>query len=132
MNEQDLFLYVLIALSGAMLFFMYRSNKKRQAQAREMQDQLAPGAEVMTNFGMFGKVVSIDRDDSKVVLAISASTNVTIHIQAIGRVVEAAKPAAKAAAAKPATAAAKKPAAKKPAAKKPAAKKPAAKKSVKK
>ena len=55
MNENDLFLYGLIALSAAMLFFMYRSNKKRQTQAREMQDKLVEGAEVMTNFGLFGK-----------------------------------------------------------------------------
>lgn len=88
MNENDLFLYGLIALSAAMLFFMYRSNKKRQTQAREMQDKLVEGAEVMTNFGLFGKVVSIDRDDSKVVLETSPKNQVTVHLQAVGRVIE--------------------------------------------
>ncbi len=42
----------------------------------------------MTNFGLFGTILSIDAESNKVVLETSPGNTVTVHRQVIARVVE--------------------------------------------
>lgn len=85
---------ILILAFAFLIFMMFRGRKKAQKQQQELRSQLAPGSEVMTNFGLFGTVVSIDSEENKVVLEISPGTTATVHSQAVAKVVPAAAPAA--------------------------------------
>jgi preprotein translocase subunit YajC len=81
-----------LLLMGAVLvvliIFMVRNSRKRRRDALEMQDKLKTGAEVMTNFGMFGKVKKIDEAENKIVLETSPGQTMTVHRQVIARVID--------------------------------------------
>jgi preprotein translocase subunit YajC len=53
--------FLLIILLAVFLFM--RPNKKRQAQMRQLKTQVLPGAEVRTNAGLYGTVVSVTDDE---------------------------------------------------------------------
>jgi preprotein translocase subunit YajC len=67
---------------------MFRRNKKTQAQQAQMQSKFVPGVEVMTSFGLFGRIVSFDEAENKVVLELSPGTTATVHRQAVSKIVE--------------------------------------------
>ncbi|MET1156086.1 preprotein translocase subunit YajC [Arthrobacter sp.] len=81
----------LFAVFALLIFFMFRKQKKVQAQMREkterLKEQMVPGTEVMTQFGLFGTVVSVDADNNKVVLELSPGNTATVHTQAVNEVV---------------------------------------------
>lgn len=83
-----------LLLMGAVLvvliIFMVRNSRKRRRDALEMQDKLKVGAEVMTNFGLYGKVKKIDDVDNKLVLETSPGQTITVHRQVVARVIDAA------------------------------------------
>lgn len=77
---------LLIVVLGGMFFFRNRQqNKARQ----EQKSKLAPGVEVMTNFGLFGRVLSIDTDANKIVLELSPGNTATVHSQTVARIIDA-------------------------------------------
>ena len=45
----------------------------------------------MTSFGLFGRIVSIDDDENKVVLELSPGNLATVHRQAVTKIVEPAR-----------------------------------------
>ncbi|HEU5333503.1 MAG TPA: preprotein translocase subunit YajC [Actinocrinis sp.] len=55
---QLLLLYIVV-IGGVFIFMTSRGNKKRQAQASQMQSALVVGAEVRTIGGMVGEVVEV-------------------------------------------------------------------------
>jgi preprotein translocase subunit YajC len=71
-----------------LLWLPMRRQKKAVAQVKEKQAAMGPGTEVMTNYGLYGTVRSIDRDTNKVVLEIAPGTAVTVHLQTVTTVVE--------------------------------------------
>lgn len=71
-----------------LLWLPMRRQKKAMAQVKEKQAAMGPGTEVMTNYGLYGTVRSIDRDTNKVVLEIAPGTAVTVHLQTVTTVVE--------------------------------------------
>ncbi|WP_413319835.1 preprotein translocase subunit YajC [Agrococcus sp. 1P02AA] len=79
---------IMLVVLAAMIFFMFRSNKKRKAQAAELQDQMVPGAEVMTNFGLFGELREIDDERNEALIEIAPGTIVRVHRQTLARVVQ--------------------------------------------
>ncbi len=81
---------ILILAFAFLIFMMFRGRKKAQKQQQQLRSQLEPGSEVMTNFGLFGTVLSIDTDDNKVTLELSPGTTATVHSQAIAKVVPVA------------------------------------------
>ena len=84
--DQNILTIVMVVVLAALIFFMFRSSRKRQKQASELQKQVVPGATVMTNFGVFGTIVSIDEETNKVELETSPGHILTVHRQTIGRV----------------------------------------------
>ena len=90
----DLMTILLLAVFAFFIFTMFRRNKKTQQQQREMQSKFAPGVEVMTSFGLYGTIVSIDDAENKVVLELSPGNQATVHRQAVTKVVEPAAPVA--------------------------------------
>lgn len=81
---------LLFAMLGVFIFMMFRRNKKTKEQQAQLQSQFAPGVEVMTNFGLFGRIVSMDDAENKVVLELSPGNLATVHRQAVTKIVEPA------------------------------------------
>jgi len=90
----DPFTIIMLAVLAVLIFFMFRNSRKRQADARDLQSKVQPGAKVMTNFGVFGTILSIDEDENQVLVETSPGTVLTVHRQTIARVVEPAAVAA--------------------------------------
>jgi len=85
---------LLFVLLGVFIFMMFRRNKKAREQQTKLQSQFAPGVDVMTSFGLFGRIVSMDDAENKVVLELSPGNLATVHRQAVTKVVEAPEAAA--------------------------------------
>jgi preprotein translocase subunit YajC len=83
----DLFNIALFALLAVLVFFMFRNNKKRKQQVEEQKSQFVPGAEIMTNFGLFGTIMSIDELSNIAEIEISPGNVVRVHRQAIAKVI---------------------------------------------
>ena len=86
----DPFTIIMLAVLAVLIFFMFRNSRKRQADARSLQSKVQPGAKVMTNFGVFGTILSMDEEENQVRLETSPGTVLTVHRQTIARVVEPA------------------------------------------
>lgn len=84
----DITLLLLGGLLVVMIFFTWRNSKKRKADAEEMQAKLLPGAEVMTQHGIFGTLVSIDDETNEAVIESTPGTLIRVHRQTLSRVVE--------------------------------------------
>ncbi|GAB3130330.1 preprotein translocase subunit YajC [Glaciibacter psychrotolerans] len=84
----DLMTLVMLAVLALLVFFMFRNGRKRKADQEKLQTTIVAGADVMTNFGLYGTIVSIDEEENKVALEIAPGTTVQIHRQTIARVVE--------------------------------------------
>jgi len=76
-------------LLGLFIFMMFRKQKKTQKTIAEQRTQMVPGTEVMTQFGLFGTIVSVDQEENKAVLELSPGNTATIHLQALTKVVTA-------------------------------------------
>lgn len=85
---------IMLAAFGLLIFMMMRGRKKAAKAQEEIRSNLAPGAEVMTQFGLFGRIVNIDTEENKIVLEVSPGNTVTVHSQTVAKVVapEAAAP----------------------------------------
>lgn len=81
---------IMLAVLALLIFFMFRNSRKRQADARELQAKVAPGAKVMLNFGVFGTILSIDEEENQVLIETTPGTVLTVHRQTVARVVEPA------------------------------------------
>ncbi|SMQ67814.1 preprotein translocase subunit YajC [Agreia sp. VKM Ac-1783] len=78
----------MLAVLAILVFFMFRNSRKRQREAAELQQKVQVGADVMTNFGVFGTILDIDEDDNKVLLETSPGTVLTVHRQVVTRVID--------------------------------------------
>lgn len=78
---------VLFGLAGVMIVFMMVSNNKRKKAAAQTEQQLVPGAEVLTGFGVYGTLISMDRDARKADVEIAPGVIVTIDPRYAGAVV---------------------------------------------
>jgi preprotein translocase subunit YajC len=73
----------MLAILAVLIFFMFRNGQKRKKDIEEKQTKIVPGAEVMTNFGVFGTILSIN--DEKVQVETSPGNVLTVHKQTIVR-----------------------------------------------
>lgn len=75
------------AILVVLVLFMVRNGRKRQKDLQALAEGLKPGAEIMTTFGLYGTVESFDEAENKVVLRTGPTSEITVHRQAVGRVV---------------------------------------------
>ena len=75
-----------LALAALLIFFLFNSRRKQKARAEQIKSGLVPGATVMTTFGVFGTVLSIDEDNNQVTIESGPGTVLRVHRQAIGQV----------------------------------------------
>jgi len=79
---------LLFVMLGVFVFMMFRRNKKTQQQQAQLQSKFGPGVEVMTSFGLFGRIIDIDEAENKVTLELSPGNTATVHRQAVTKIVE--------------------------------------------
>lgn len=79
---------VMLAVLAVLIFFMFRNSRKRKADAEKLQDKMVPGAEVMTNFGLFGTLIEIDEEANTATIETSPGSTVRVHRQTLARVIE--------------------------------------------
>src|SRR5690606_42117058 len=79
----DITILLLIVVLAAFIFFQFRNSKKRRAEAEQRREAMVPGTEIMTNFGLFGTIVSIVEDENIAVLEISPGVTARVHRQTL-------------------------------------------------
>lgn len=83
----DPFSLFMIAALGLLIFFMFRNSRKQRQAQQELQDNLVPGAEVMTSFGLFATVMSIDDDTNVATIDAGSGTVLRVHRQVLTKVI---------------------------------------------
>ncbi|PWC08018.1 preprotein translocase subunit YajC [Mycetocola zhujimingii] len=78
----------MLVILAVLIFFMFRNGQKRKQDQEALLSKVVPGAEVMTTFGLFGTILEMDEDTNKVLLESTPGTVLTVHRQAIAKVVE--------------------------------------------
>ena len=76
---------IMFAVLAVFVFLTWRSSRKRKAAAEEAKSQFVVGAEVMTNYGLFGTIKAIDGD--VVSLETTPKTVLRIHRGSIVKLV---------------------------------------------
>jgi preprotein translocase subunit YajC len=84
MNPSNIFLIIAVVVLVGFMFFTSRRNRKRQADLRQ---KIVPGVEVMTNFGLFGKLLSVDEVTNVAEIETSPGNIVRVHRQTLSKVV---------------------------------------------
>ncbi|MFJ3488053.1 preprotein translocase subunit YajC [Leifsonia aquatica] len=79
---------VMVVILAALIFFMFRNSRKRQKEQAETRSKMVPGAEVMTNFGLYGTLLSVNEDDNTALVETSPGHVIKVHRQVLARVVE--------------------------------------------
>jgi preprotein translocase subunit YajC len=84
----DLLTVVMLVVLALLIFFMFRNSRKRQRDVAALQSKVVVGADVMTNFGVYGRILSMDEENNEVLLETTPGTVLKLHRQVIARVVE--------------------------------------------
>jgi len=84
----DLLTVVMLVVLAVLIFFMFRNSRKRQRDLANLQSKVVVGADVMTNFGVYGRILSMDEESNEVLLETTPGTVLKLHRQVIARVVE--------------------------------------------
>ncbi|HEY8912234.1 preprotein translocase subunit YajC [Lacisediminihabitans sp.] len=84
---------ILIAVALAVfVFFQFRSSRKRAKETAARQAAIGVGVEIMTNYGLYGTILSIDEDTNVALIETTPGTVLKIHRQTILKVADYAKP----------------------------------------
>lgn len=78
----------MVALLVILVFFMWRSSRKRKTEAQKLQTAMMPGVQVMTSFGLYGTLVSVDDVANTAELEVSPGNIVKVHRQTLVKVVD--------------------------------------------
>jgi preprotein translocase subunit YajC len=78
----------LVVLLAVMVIFMFRNSRKRKRDAEALKDKFVPGAEVMTQHGIYGTLISIDDEKNEAILETTPGTRLRVHRQTISRVID--------------------------------------------
>ncbi|MHC5796186.1 preprotein translocase subunit YajC [Lacisediminihabitans sp. FW035] len=86
---------ILIAVALAVfVFFQFRSSRKRAKETAARQASIGVGVEIMTNYGLYGTILSIDDDTNMALIESTPGTVLKIHRQTILKAVEDETPEA--------------------------------------
>lgn len=81
--------FILIAVALAVfIFFQFRTSRKRAKQAAERQASILPGVEIMTNYGLYGKLIDLDEENNIALIETTPGTVLKVHRQTILKAVE--------------------------------------------
>lgn len=89
----SLFMFLLLGVMMLVLIVLpARRAKKAQEQLIERQESMVPGTKVMTNFGLYGTVSSLDRDQNVAYLEIAPGAVVKVHLMTVTTIEDSTKP----------------------------------------
>ncbi len=78
----------LVLLLAVMVIFMFRNSRKRKRDAEALQNKFVPGAEVMTQHGIYGTLISVDDEKGEAIIETTPGTKLRVHRQTISRVID--------------------------------------------
>lgn len=79
----DPFLIIVVVALALFVFMQFRTAKKRRTEAAALQEKMVPGTEIMTNYGLYGTIISIDEDNNVATIETTPGTVLRIHRQSI-------------------------------------------------
>lgn len=83
---------IFIALALAVfVFFQFRTSRKRAKETAARQAEIGPGVEIMTNYGLYGTILSIDEETNVALIETTPGTVLKIHRQTILKAADYAK-----------------------------------------
>lgn len=85
-NPSSIILIVVVA--AVFILFQIRNTRKRNKDTAARNSAMLPGVEIMTNSGIYGKLISVNEDTNVAVIEIAPGTEIRIHRQTILKVVE--------------------------------------------
>jgi preprotein translocase subunit YajC len=80
--------FLMIGALALLVYFMVRNSRKQRLSHLELEEKLQPGAEVMTSFGLFATLVSIDDDTNIAIIDAGSGTLLRVHRQTLTKVVD--------------------------------------------
>lgn len=86
MTPDQLSLLLPLLLVLAFWLLVLRPARRRQKGVAQTQAGLQPGSRVMLSSGLYGEVASVD--DADIRLTVAAGVTLTVHRQAVAKVVE--------------------------------------------
>jgi len=75
------------AIAVVLIFLMFRNSRRNKVRQEELKTQMVPGAEIMTNFGLFGTLLSVDELTNEATIETSPGVTVRVHRQTLSKVV---------------------------------------------
>jgi preprotein translocase subunit YajC len=78
----------MIAILGMLIYFMIRNSRKQRKTQEELQEKLKPGADVMTSFGLYAKLLELDDENNIATLDVGKGVTIKVHRQTVTKVVE--------------------------------------------
>ncbi|GMA27627.1 preprotein translocase subunit YajC [Arenivirga flava] len=79
---------ILLGFAAILVVFMFFSSRKRKREAESLQEKMVPGAEIMTSFGVFGTLVSVDDETHTAIVEVAPGVELKVYRQTLARVVE--------------------------------------------
>jgi preprotein translocase subunit YajC len=84
----DPFLILIAVALVVFVFFQFRSSRKRQREQLARQAAIVPGVEIMTNGGIYGKLIDLDEENNIALIETTPGTVLKVHRQTIMKAVE--------------------------------------------
>ncbi|GAB3131324.1 preprotein translocase subunit YajC [Marisediminicola antarctica] len=81
-------LILLVVALGAFIVFQVFQGRKRKRETEERQTKFVPGVEVMTNYGLYGTILTMDEETNVVEIESAPGTVLRIHRQTILKVAD--------------------------------------------
>ncbi|MCY7326115.1 MAG: preprotein translocase subunit YajC [Microbacteriaceae bacterium] len=81
-------LILLVVALGAFIVFQVFQGKKRKRETEERQTKFVPGIEIMTNYGLYGTILTMDEETNVVEIESAPGTVLRIHRQTILKVAD--------------------------------------------
>lgn len=81
-------LILLVVALGAFIVFQVFQGKKRKRETEERQTKFVPGVEIMTNYGLYGTILTMDEETNVVEIESTPGTVLRIHRQTILKVAD--------------------------------------------
>jgi preprotein translocase subunit YajC len=78
----------MIAILGMLIYFMIRNSRKQRKTQEELAEKLKPGADVMTSFGLYAKLLELDDENNIATLDVGKGVTIKVHRQTVTKVVE--------------------------------------------
>lgn len=69
---------MMVAIFAIMYFFMIRPQNKRQKEIRNFRNSIAPGTEVVTAGGIYGKVKEVNEADNTLMVEIASGVKIKV------------------------------------------------------